>query len=128
MRRRDGDFGLLLKSAADGKLDTRAASLSERACVGIVLASADYPRSGTPLADLPGEIALPDDVHLFWGASSAQNGSVKSAGGRVLTVSALGDGLDSARARAYDAVRDLTQRFGSATGLTFRTDIGVIAE
>ncbi len=128
MPRIEGDFALFLKSAADGKLDTDLASVSERACVGIVLASADYPRSSTPLADLPREVALPDDVHAFWGTSTPHNGSVTSAGGRVLTVSALGDDLDSARARAYDAVRDLTQRFGSATGLTFRRDIALIAK
>ena len=126
MPRIDGDFALLLKSAADGTLDTGVASLGERACVGIVLASADYPRSSTPLADLPRDMALPEDVHAFWGTSTLQNGSVKSAGGRVLTVSALGDDLPAARAHAYDAVRDLTQRFGSATGLTFRRDIALV--
>ncbi len=128
MPRVEGDFALVLKSAADGKLDEGAASLGKRACVGIVLASADYPRSSTPLSDLPREIALPDNVQLFWGNSTPQNGSVKSAGGRVLTLSALGEDLDAARVRAYDAVRDLTQRFGSATGLTFRRDIGLITK
>ncbi len=128
MPRVDGDFALFLKSAADGKLDTGAASLGDRACVGIVLASAEYPRSSAPLADLPREITLPDGVNAFWGTSTQQNGSVKSAGGRVLTVSALGEDLHAARMRAYDAVRDLTQRFGSATGLTFRRDIAQLTK
>jgi phosphoribosylamine--glycine ligase len=118
MPRINGDFALFLKSAADGMLDPGAASLSERSCVGVVLASADYPRTSAAVPDLPHDLALPEKVHAFWGAGS----------GRVLTVSALGDDLSSARTRAYDAVRDLTQRFGSATGLTFRRDIALVSE
>ena len=118
MPRINGDFALFLKSAADGMLDPGAASLSERSCVGVVLASADYPRTSVAVPDLPHDLALPDEVHAFWGTGS----------GRVLTVSALGDDLSTARTRAYDAVRDLTQRFGSATGLTFRRDIALITK
>jgi phosphoribosylamine--glycine ligase len=118
MPRINGDFALFLKSAADGMLDPGAASLSERSCVGVVLASADYPRTSTAVPDLPRDLALPHEVFAFWGTGS----------GRVLTVSALGDDLSSARARAYEAVRDLTQRFGSATGLTFRRDIALITK
>ena len=50
------------------------------------------------------------------------NGTVSSGGGRVLTVSALGDDLGAARARAYDAVRALAGRIGT-NDLTYRTDI-----
>jgi len=47
---------------------------------------------------------------------------VRSGGGRVLTVSALGDDLAAARTRAYDAVRALADRIGTRD-LTYRTDI-----
>jgi len=40
----------------------------------------------------------------------------------VLTVTALGDGLDEARSRAYESVKGLAGRLGSAA-LTYRTDI-----
>ncbi|HET9392609.1 MAG TPA: phosphoribosylamine--glycine ligase [Candidatus Rubrimentiphilum sp.] len=123
MPRVNGDFATLLKSAADGALDPSAASLSEQTCVGVVLASTDYPRSSTPLPNLPSDIALPEGVQAFWGASTVQNGTVNAAGGRVLTVTALGGDVASARSNAYDAVSKIATRFGSSTGLTFRRDI-----
>jgi phosphoribosylamine---glycine ligase len=122
MPRVSGDFAELLKSCADGAMDLSAASLSERHCVGVVLATSGYPRSSTPLQGLNPDVALGDGVQAFWGASSLENGTVKSGGGRVLTVSALGDDLASARTRAYDAVRALADRIGTRD-LTYRSDI-----
>ncbi|MGB6985206.1 MAG: phosphoribosylamine--glycine ligase [Candidatus Aquilonibacter sp.] len=122
MPRVSGDFAGLLKSAADGAMDLSLASLSEQQCVGVVLATSNYPRSNTPLAGLNPDVALGDCVQAFWGASSLEDGTVKSGGGRVLTVSALGEDLATARTRAYEAVRALAGRIGT-NDLTYRTDI-----
>jgi phosphoribosylamine--glycine ligase len=126
MPRVTGDFAAFLKSAADGALDPSAASLSERTCVGVVLATTDYPRSSTPLSNLPSDINFSEGVQIFWGASTPQNGTVSAAGGRVLTVTALGDDLASARSNTYSAVGKIAGRFGSSTGLTFRRDIALV--
>ena len=124
MPRVTGDFAELLKSAADGAIDLSAAAFAARACVGVVLASADYPRSSTPLEGLPANLELGLDAQAFWGGSKlAENGTVNSGGGRVLTVTGLGDDLQLARTRAYDAVRDLAARIDQPTRLSFRTDI-----
>ena len=125
MPRISGDFAGLLKSCADGAMDLSLASFSAQECVGVVLATSDYPRSSTPLAGLHPDVALSDGVQVFWGGSSLENGTVRSGGGRVLTVSALGDDLGAARARAYEAVRALAGRIGT-NDLTYRTDIAKI--
>jgi phosphoribosylamine--glycine ligase len=122
MPRISGDFAGLLKSCADGAMDLSLASLTEQQCVGVVLASRDYPRSSTPLQGLNPDVALGDGVQAFWGASSLDGGTVRSSGGRVLTVSALGEDLPSARTRAYDAVHALADRIGTRD-LSYRTDI-----
>jgi phosphoribosylamine--glycine ligase len=122
MPRVRGDFAGLLKSCADGAMDVSLASLSERHCVGVVLATSDYPRTSKPLQGLNPDVALGEDVQAFWGGSSLENGTVRSGGGRVLTVSALGDDLAAARMRAYDAVRALADLIGTRD-LTYRTDI-----
>ena len=124
MPRVGGDFAQLLKSAADGAMDLSLASLSERSCAGVVLATSDYPRSSTPLAGLNPDVALGDDCQAFWGGSRLIDGTVESGGGRVLTVTALGDDLAEARKRAYDAVRTLAQRLGT-DALTYRSDIAL---
>lgn len=124
MPRVTGDFAELLKSAADGALDLSAAAFAARACVGVVLATADYPRTSTPIDGLPANVVLGLDAHAFWGGSkTGENGLVSSSGGRVLTVTGLGDDLNLARARAYDAVHDLASRIDAPGRLTYRTDI-----
>jgi phosphoribosylamine--glycine ligase len=122
MPRVNGDFAALLKSVADGAIDPSTARISDKHCVGVVLATEAYPYASTPVGDLDPNVDLPDGCQAFWGASSLEDGRVKSSGGRVLTVTALGDDRASARVRAYDAVRALSTRFGNAK-LTYRSDI-----
>jgi phosphoribosylamine--glycine ligase len=122
MPRVGGDFALLLKSVADGAMDLSHAALLPQHCVGVVLATRDYPRSSTPLRGLPVDLALPQACQAFWGGSKLVGETVESGGGRVLTVTALGEDLASARTRAYDAVRGLASRLGTAE-LTYRRDI-----
>ncbi len=122
MPRINGDFAALLKSAADGAMDPSLATLSGKACVGVVLATPDYPRSSTPLTNLNADIALESGAQAFWGGCTLLDGKVNTPGGRVLTVTALGDHLDSARANAYRAVKSLSARLGT-NKLTYRTDI-----
>ncbi|MGC1380589.1 MAG: phosphoribosylamine--glycine ligase [Candidatus Baltobacteraceae bacterium] len=122
MPRIGGDFATLLKSVAEGSMDLSLATVAQRHCVGVVLATSDYPRSNTPLRGLNPDVVLDEDRHAFWGGSRLVDGRVETGGGRVLTVTALGDDLEQARAGAYDAVAQLAGRLGT-DALTYRTDI-----
>ena len=124
MPRVRGDFARLLSSAARGAIDIGATTLADEACVGVVLATADYPRASAPLAGLSADVSLPEGKIAFWGGSSLRDGAVDSKGGRVLTVTALGATLDVARANAYSAVDQLAHRIGGGSSLTYRSDIG----
>ncbi|MBV8344316.1 MAG: phosphoribosylamine--glycine ligase [Candidatus Eremiobacteraeota bacterium] len=117
-----GDFAALLKSVADGAMDLSLARVSNRHCVGVVLATQDYPRSNTALVGLNADVSLAEGCRAFWGGSQLSDGSVSTGGGRVLTVTALGDDLAEARARAYASVKELAGRLGT-DALTYRTDI-----
>ncbi len=105
MPRIGGDFCGAAQSAADGAMDLSLSTLSAEACVGIVFATPDYPRSSTPLSGLNGDVTLPDGCRVFWGASQLVDGTVNTAGGRVLTVMGLGNDLAQARSSAYAAVK-----------------------
>lgn len=118
-----GDFARLLKSAADGALDESAATFDGASCVGVVLATSDYPRASTPLRDLSARVALGEGRVAFWGASSLRGDLVDASGGRVLTVTALGDDVAAARSNAYAAVDELAHRIGTGVSLSYRSDI-----
>lgn len=124
MPRISGDFAGLLKSAAGGALDASLANLRQQACVGVVLASEDYPKTSTPLAGLPAELRLPEGVQAFWGGSVLRDGSINVSGGRVLTVTATGADVAAARKLAYEAVQTISAQFAAAgAALSYRTDI-----
>jgi phosphoribosylamine--glycine ligase len=125
MPRINGDFAGLLKSCADGAMDLSLATLSAQSCVGVVLATSDYPRSNTALRGLNPDVSLPDGAQAFWGGTSLVNGAVETGGGRVLTVTALGETIADARTAAYDAVKHLANRLGTDQ-LSYRTDIGAV--
>lgn len=120
-----GDFALLLDSVARGAMDLSVATSSQQHCVGVVLATGEYPRSSTPLQGLSADLSLDEGCRAFWGSSQRVNGTVNAGGGRVLTVTALGDDLAQARARAYDSVNRLAERLG-ANSLTYRSDIAAL--
>ena len=123
MPRVRGDFALLLESVSRGALDASAATFDGDPCVGVVLATTDYPRSSTPLSGLPADVELGEGRAAFWGVSNLREGRVDASGGRVLTVTALGSDIASAREGAYAAVTELAGRFGDGLPLTFRSDI-----
>ena len=119
-----GDFAAFLRSAADGALDERGIRVDGGSCVGVVLATRDYPRTSTALRDLSSDVALPEGSVAFWGASSLRGNVVDAGGGRVLTVTALGPDLAAARENAYAAVDRLSHRIGAGVSLSYRSDIG----
>jgi phosphoribosylamine--glycine ligase len=87
----------------------------------VVLASQGYPGQfvkGRVIGGLDAAAALPD-VKVFHAGTKLEGDFVKTDGGRVLGVTALGDTLAEAKRRAYQAVEKI--RFA---GMQYRTDIG----
>jgi phosphoribosylamine---glycine ligase len=90
----------------DGNLSKCAIEWDTRAAVTVVLASGGYPgkyETGKTISGLD-DAANVEDVQIFHAGTQRADGEVKTAGGRVLAVTALGSTLEAARARAYEAV------------------------
>jgi phosphoribosylamine--glycine ligase len=126
MPRVKGDFASLLHGVASGALDRDAVRFDERACVGVVIASREYPVMSVPVTGLPADLALGDGQMAFWGASKRRDGFVDAGGGRVMTVTALGATVDDARTSAYAAVDEIAKRIDVKNSLTYRSDIAKI--
>lgn len=121
LMRLKGDLVPLLVGAARGDLGDVEVEVDGRAAVGVVLAAEGYPGKVTTGDEITGaDLALGDDVQVFHAATRLDEaGRLVSAGGRVLTVCALGAGLADAARRAYGAVSRVGFR-----GMQYRKDIG----
>ena len=109
----------LLLAAASEKLAELPAPKFAGAAVTVVLAAAGYPqsaRSGDEIELIPN---TPERV-IFHAGTKLDNGVVKTAGGRVVTVSAIADSINAARALAYQGVAQL-----KFAGAQHRSDIGL---
>lgn len=111
----------LLMGAATGTLaDVPPPAWRPGAAVGVVMASRGYPEtssSGDLITGVDVADAL-DDVHVIHAGTALRDGSLVTAGGRVLAVVGVGDDVAAARAAAYDGVARI-----SFDGAQFRTDI-----
>lgn len=101
----DGDLGEVLLAAAAGGLADQPVSVAPGASVAVVLAAANYPgdpRAGDVITGIADAQAAGAEVFQAGTALDAA-GDLVTNGGRVLAVQALGDDVEQARERAYEA-------------------------
>jgi phosphoribosylamine--glycine ligase len=119
--RLEGDFLAALAGAAEGDLGEVELAASDSAAVTVVLASARYPEEGdvgTPIEGI--EAAEAEGVLVFHAGTAMRGGQLVTNGGRILNVTAVGDTLDQARARAYAGCELI-----SFEGCRYRGDIAL---
>jgi phosphoribosylamine-glycine ligase len=117
----EGDFVGALEAAARGDVRGVTLRLRDECTVGVVIASGGYPdayEAGKPIRGLEAAAAVPG-VTLFHAGTATHDGTLVTAGGRVLTVVASAPDHRIAMARAYEAV-DLIDFDGKQV----RRDIG----
>ncbi len=110
----------LLYSAATDNLDDKVLNWSPESAVTVVLASAGYPES--PI--FGNEVSLPTSsaATIYHSGTAQSEGRLISKGGRVLTVTGIGENLSSARAKAYATIKGITLE-----NSFYRTDIALAA-
>ncbi|MEY4323427.1 MAG: hypothetical protein RL410_1208 [Actinomycetota bacterium] len=111
----------VLYAAATGSLNRLPAlKWSDDAAVTVVIASENYPEAPVTGDRIEGlaEADAVDGVDVFHAGTAKVDGHIVTAGGRILSVTAVGVDLAQARARAYEAISKITFR-----GSHFRTDI-----
>ncbi|MEX5385449.1 phosphoribosylamine--glycine ligase [Cronobacter muytjensii] len=111
MMRLQSDLVALCLAACDGKLDTVKSQWDSRPSLGVVMAAGGYPgdyRTGDVIHGLPiEEIASGDGKVFHAGTTLRDDERVVTSGGRVLCVTALGDTVADAQARAYRLAEDI---------------------
>jgi phosphoribosylamine--glycine ligase len=108
-RLRSDLLDLLQRSRVPGGLAGDDPEWDQRWAVSVVLASGGYPDSPSTGDVISGLDAVPDDAEVTHaGTGPGPGGTIVTAGGRVLNVTALGDGPAAARDAAYAAADLIT--------------------
>lgn len=121
MMRLKSDLLEVMLAVADGRLDQIELKWDPRPALCVVAASGGYPgkyRTGLPISGIPDADSM-RDVKVFQGGTRADGNRILTDGGRVLSVSALGDTIADAQRRAYDALKKI-----HFDDMHFRKDIG----
>jgi len=123
MMRLKSDLVELVEHGVNGTLDRADASWDRRAALGVVLAAGGYPDNPSTGDVIEGLDRVSLDAHpdckVFHAGTAQDRGKVVVSGGRVLSVTALGDSVKQAQRAAYAAVAEI--RF---SGMQHRGDIG----
>lgn len=111
----------IVDAVIDENLSDLDIQWSDEACACVVMASGGYPGSypkGIEIKGLDSDGQV-EGACVFHAGTALENGAFKTAGGRVLGVTALGSDLKEALKKAYAAVEKITFE-----GAHYRTDIG----
>lgn len=111
----------IVDAVIDEKLSNLDIQWSDEACACVVMASGGYPGSYNKGIEIKGldSKGQVEGACVFHAGTALEDGVFKTAGGRVLGVTALGADLKEALKKAYEAVEKITFE-----GAHYRTDIG----
>jgi phosphoribosylamine--glycine ligase len=119
--RLESDLVDALEACVDNRLAEIEMRWSRGASACVVASSAGYPgsyKTGIPITGLAAAGQIPG-VQVFHSGTVQVGGQLLTAGGRVLGVTAAGDSLKDALARAYQAMAEI-----DFEGMYYRHDIG----
>lgn len=121
LMRMKSDLVDLMEATIDEKLSNYVIDWDERAAVCVVMAAGGYPgayEKGKVIKGLD-KLENLDSVIVFHAGTKINNNSTVTSGGRVLGVTALGEGIKEAIENTYDSVNQIKW-----DGVYFRNDIG----
>nr|WP_295076004.1 phosphoribosylamine--glycine ligase [uncultured Roseateles sp.] len=119
MMRLKSDLLEVLLHATDGTLDQVELQWDRRVALGVVMAAGGYPlspRKGDAISGLPADA---EDHMVFHAGTAEVDGQLRTSGGRVLCVTALGESVRKAQQLAYDSLVNI-----QFEGKQYRQDIG----
>ena len=120
LMRLKSDLFEVLMHATEGQLAAVELQWDRRTALGVVMAAAGYPAAPRKGDAIVGAATVAsEDLVVFHAGTALVDGRLCTSGGRVLCVTALGDSVRLAQARAYEGVRAI-----GFAGAQWRSDIG----
>lgn len=119
MPRIASDLLPLLEGAAKGNLGDTPLIIDPKTSVTVMVVSGGYPESYPKGKVITGTDEVTDSILFHAGTKRDDNGQLVTSGGRVISVSSLGDSIPEALQRSYESIGHLHY-----DGIYFRRDIG----
>ena len=119
MARLESDLLELLHACAVGELAEKKAVWREECAMTVVMASKGYPGDYEKGTVIEGVERAEDSARIFHAGTEKREGKLVAVGGRVLNVTAMGEGIEQARRKAYEAIEKIEWENGFC-----RKDIG----
>ncbi|MCH5323344.1 MAG: phosphoribosylamine--glycine ligase [Helicobacter sp.] len=112
--------GLLdcLLGCAKGELKNVKYTIENRVCVGVVVASCDYPYKNSPPQVITLKENASQEAHFAFAGVSKEGDNLIASGGRVLVCVGKGNDVREAQKRAYEMVGKVNFQ-----GMQYRSDI-----
>lgn len=119
MPRLNSDIIDLFLKTIDGTLEDKDLIWTDKSCLTLILTSKGYPGEYTKGFEISGNVELDKSIILFHNGTIYDNKKLITNGGRVLSVTSLGENLEEARNNIYNNVDSI-----KFEGICFRSDIG----
>lgn len=121
MPRLKSDLVELMEKSIDGTIEEKDLVWNERPCVTVLVTSKGYPgeyKKGYPIT---GVDQLDQSIILFHNGTKYDGDNLVTNGGRVMSITSLGDNMEEARKNIYDNIDKVKFH-----GICYRKDIGII--
>lgn len=119
MPRLNSDIIDLFLKTINGTLEDKDLIWTDKSCLTLILTSQGYPVEYTKGFEISGKEELDESIILFHNGTIYNNEKLLTNGGRVMSVTSLGENLEEARNNIYNNVNKIKFQ-----GICFRSDIG----
>ncbi|QQY80160.1 phosphoribosylamine--glycine ligase [Keratinibaculum paraultunense] len=119
--RLETDIINIFQKTIDGNLREEDLVWTKKPCITVVATSKGYPGKYETGKEIKGLEDIDEDIILFHNGTKRVGDKLYTDGGRVISVTALGDTLEEAKNKVYDNIRKI-----NFEGIYYREDIGEI--
>ena len=119
--RMENDLIDVIEKSIEGTLKAEDLTWKKEKCMTVILTSKGYPMKYEKGKEISGIENVDEDIYVYHNNTEFKNNKILSAGGRVLSVTALGSDFEEMRKRIYKNIEKI-----NFENKTFRKDIGII--
>lgn len=117
--RMESDLLLAIEKSLDGSLEREDLKWKKEKCLTVILTSRGYPKNYEKGKEISGIDSVDKDIYVYHNNTKVNGSKILTDGGRVLSITALGNSYDEIREKVYRNIEKI-----SFETKQYRKDIG----